>query len=131
MALKWNATPGSHLSISAWVLHSLSPLRLWPSKRAPTVGPSWPSCHSQVWHSGDHSPIRVISETALHTVIGSAAMSRVTDPVRSCPMAVTVAVAGAEVSPRAPLNLRRRRWRYRHWQGREPDRDRQGRSSVR
>src|SRR5919112_4185036 len=64
--------------ISASVVHSNSPLRLWPVNRAPTAGPPAPSFHSQVWHSGDHSPIRVTSEMASHTAIGDALMSRET-----------------------------------------------------
>jgi hypothetical protein len=43
---------------------------------APTTGPLWPSCHSQVWHSSDHSPIRVTSDMAAYTRSGGAAMSR-------------------------------------------------------
>src|SRR5688572_10154765 len=58
-----------------WVVHSLSPLRLCPSKVAPTAGPSKPSCHAQVWHSSDHSPMRVTSEMAAYTASGDAAMS--------------------------------------------------------
>src|SRR5580704_12415518 len=58
------------------VVHSCVPLRLWPSKVAPTTGPSYPSCHSQVWHSSDHSPMRVTSEMAAYTRSGGAEMSR-------------------------------------------------------
>src|SRR3546814_8443591 len=53
-----NARPGSASMTLPWLVHSCSPLRLWPSKIDPTAGPSKPSCHSQVWHSVDHSPMR-------------------------------------------------------------------------
>src|SRR5438067_9903853 len=73
------------------VIHSCSPWRLWPSKVAPNTGPSKPSCHSQAWHSSDHSPMRVTSEMAAYTSSGGAAMSRemlsVLDMGRSPPQA--------------------------------------------
>src|SRR5450631_3374978 len=49
-----------------------------PSNLAPTLGLSKPLCHSHVWHSSDHSPIRVTSEIAAYRASGEAAMSRVT-----------------------------------------------------
>ena len=58
------ALPGSASMTVHWVVHSCSPLRLWPSKTAPTAGSANPSCHSQVWHSSDHSPMRVTSDSA-------------------------------------------------------------------
>src|ERR1035441_8020598 len=73
---KVNARPGSASMTLPWVVHSCSPFRLWPSKVAPTTGPSNPSCHSQAWHSSDHSPMRVTSEMAAYASSDEAAMSR-------------------------------------------------------
>src|SRR5664279_3464971 len=58
------------------VTHSCSPFRLWPSKVAPTTGPSNPSCHSQALNSSDHSPMRVTSEMAVYANSREAVISR-------------------------------------------------------
>ena len=71
-----NFSPGTHSMTSASVVHSNSPLRLCPVNIAPTSGPEKPSFQAQVWHSGDHSPMRVTSEMAFHTASGDASMSR-------------------------------------------------------
>ena len=69
---------------AAVTLHVVDPFalprRLWPLNRAPTLGPSAPSIHSQPVVSGLHSPIRVTSAMRSQTASGAAAMV-----IRACP----------------------------------------------
>src|SRR5436190_17623221 len=67
----------------------MKPLLLWPLKVDPTA-PASPS-HSQRWHSGLHSPIRVTSATRSYTASGVASISVLTSAVVGALMARTLA----------------------------------------
>src|ERR1700680_4944833 len=64
--------------IVATVSHFLFPFRFVPRNFAPGCGPVAPCSHLAPTFSGDHSPIRVRSETIAHTCSTGAAISRVT-----------------------------------------------------
>src|ERR1019366_4766702 len=65
----------SAATIRPRVVHDLVPSRFEPLNVAPTAGPLAPRSHSTPSDSGDHSPMRVRSETSSQTVLGGAAMS--------------------------------------------------------
>src|SRR5438552_18254407 len=78
--MTWNENrlPGSESTTVPFVFHVLFPERFVPRNFAPGCGPVAPPRHSAPSFSGDHSPIRVTSDTIAHTCSADAAMSRVT-----------------------------------------------------
>src|SRR5262245_34015467 len=62
-----NDWPGVASTTVQSVDHERLPRAFLPLKCAPTAGPVAPLTHAPPWFSGDHSPMRVTSETIFHS----------------------------------------------------------------